>query len=480
MELTQVLKDIKFKGNPDNREIRSISHDSRHVNDGALFIAISGGHADGHDFIDDAIQSGAVAILSNGRNVKVKEVPLIRVKDPRAAMSHISANFYNHPSRKMKIAGVTGTNGKTSITHIVNSILTASGKKCGTLGTLGFVTPSGIISTGFTTPESVEVQHLLSILLNGGIDHAVMEISSHALEFNRVDDVDVDVAVFTNLTPEHLDFHGNMNTYFQAKLKLFKKLPAEKKGVINVDDPCGMKIRAQTNAEIISFGFDKTADIHPVKVHYSLDGIAANLKVKNRNLKVESPLIGDYNLSNIMASVGVGIAFDLSLKDIRSGIEQLELIPGRMEKIQTSLQGDFFVDYAHTPDAFTKIFHTVENLIQGKKEIITVFGCGGDRDAEKRPVMAGIAENFSDYVFVTSDNPRSEKLEDIINDICVGFKKTNHSVVFNRKEAIHQAIHKSHKDSVILLLGKGRDDYEIIGQEKLFHSDIKTVENYAG
>ena len=337
MELNKVLRDVTFTGNPDNREIKNITHDSRNVKDGSLFIAISGENSDGHDFIDDAIQSGAAAILSNGQKIQLNEVPLIRVKNPRVAMSHISANFYNHPSKEMVITGVTGTNGKTSITHIINSIISTAGKRSGTLGTLGFVTDAGIINTRFTTPESIEIQHMLSIMLNGGINNAVMEISSHALEFNRVDDVDIDVAVFSNLTPEHLDFHGDMESYFNAKLNLFKNLDDSKIAVINIDDPYGLKIPKNTKAEIITYGFDNNADIHPLTAHYSLDGIDALINIKGERIDIQSYLVGEYNLLNLMAGIGAGVALGISIEKIRLGINLLDTVPGRMENIQTSL-----------------------------------------------------------------------------------------------------------------------------------------------
>lgn len=477
MELNKILKEIEFVGNPDDREIKNITHDSRNVKDGSFFIALAGKNVDGHDFIKEAVKRGATAILSNGRKIKLKEVPLIQVKNPRVAMSHISANFYNHPSKDMVIIGVTGTNGKTSITQLVSNIFTESGHHNGTLGTLGFTSPTGIISTGFTTPESIEIHHMLKTLLNGGINYAVLEISSHSLEYHRVDDLDVDVAVFSNLTEEHLDFHGNMDAYYEAKLKLFKELDTSKYSVINIDDQYGEKIIKNTKSKIITYGLKNNADIYPIEINYSLDGINAHLNILGKSTEVTSSLIGEYNLLNIMAGIGVGVALDLPIKNIINGINKLETIPGRMEKIHTSLPGYYYVDYAHTPDAYKKIYTTIQKMTENR-DIITVFGCGGDRDSKKRPLMANIAEQYSKYTFVTSDNPRTESLESIISNIISGFKSTNYSVVFNRKEAIHQAIEKSNKDSIVLILGKGRDNYEIIGHEKIFHSDIRTVQNY--
>ena len=325
MRLLDILTNVKFQGNPDGRNIRNITHDSRKVKRDTLFVAIRGEHVDGHDYVLDAIQNGAAAIVSNGRSMRGLSVPVLQVTNPRETMSRIAANFYQHPSKKMTIVGVTGTNGKTSTTHLLNSILMEKGITSGILGTLGFITPSGMHSTGFTTPESVEIQQLLHTLNSGGINHMVMEVSSHALSMHRVDDVDLSVAVFTNLTPEHLDFHHNMENYFQAKLKLFKRLTADKHAIINADDPYGRRIQESTAAKVTTYGFRKTADLHPVSSKLDLNGIQAVLKFGNKKIQIDSPLIGAFNLENIMAAVASALAMKVPVQTIEKGIRKLKM-----------------------------------------------------------------------------------------------------------------------------------------------------------
>ncbi len=478
MQLTDLIKHIQFKGNPDERQILGITYDSRKVRQGTLFVAIKGMHNDGHDYILDAIKNGACAILSNGRSLHGLGIPVIQVKDPRECMSHIAAHFYHHPSKDMTIIGVTGTNGKTSITQLINAILTENEIHCGSLGTLGFITPSGMQSTGFTTPESIEIQQILSTLKAGNINHLVMEISSHALVQHRVDDVDVNVAIYTNLTQEHLDFHKNMEQYFQAKLKLFQKLSPDKTAILNLDDPMTSRICKETKAKVLTYGFTADANLHPVSSEITLTGIRAVISLYGLKIEVHSPLIGRFNLQNIMAAIAAGITLGVPAGVIESAISKVKNVPGRMETVKIQIPGKVIIDYAHTPDAYEKVISLVRNLSTDGKKIITLFGCGGDRDQTKRPVMAEIAERLSDYVYVTSDNPRNENPDEIFRQILKGFNRQNHLLVRDRREAIRTAMSKMDKDTILLILGKGRDDYELVRGEKLPHSDIKTAESF--
>ncbi len=480
MKLTDLIDNIQFKGNPDNRQILNITYDSRKVRAGTLFVAIKGINSDGHDYILEAVRNGAVAILSNGRSLHGLEVPVIQVRNPRESMSQIAANFYHHPSRSMTIVGVTGTNGKTTVTQLMKAILTEHGIPCGTLGTLGFTTPTGMHSTGFTTPESVEIQQILNTLKTGGIEHLIMEISSHALALHRVDDVDVDVAVFTNLTPEHLDFHNDMEQYFQAKRKLFQRLAAGKTAILNLDDPVSEKIRLSTRAKVLTYGYGAEADLHPVDWRATLDGIRADLDFLGLKIEIDSRLIGDFNLQNIMAAVAAAAALDIPVGIIENAIRKVNTIPGRLETVNLQVPGKVIVDYAHTPDAYEKVISLVRNLSSKDKKIITLFGCGGDRDQSKRPIMAGIAERLSDFVYVTSDNPRTEELDKIFKQIISGFKGHDYRLVRDRAEAINTAMRKMDENTILLILGKGRDDYELVGHEKRPHSDIKTAERFTG
>ena len=478
MQLNELVKNISFKGQTDSREIKAITYDSRKVKPGTLFVAISGMKDDGHEYIPQAIENGAAAVLSNGRSPKTWEIPILQVQDPRMAMSHISAQFYGNPSTKMNIIGVTGTNGKTSITQIIHHILQQSNIHCGTLGTLGFHAPSGMISTGFTTPESIELQQMLNTLLLAGVTDVVMEISSHALNLHRVADVDTNIAVYSNLTPEHLDFHGDMESYFNSKLKLFTKLNKKNTAVINLDDPYAKRIIAETSANIITYGMEKHADLYPLKTECRLNGIQTKLQYGSNMISVKSNLVGLYNLYNIMAAIAVCLTMNIQPEIISQAMQQSMVIPGRLESISTNSPGKIFIDYAHTPDAYEKLFSTISSLCSKEAVIYTVFGCGGNRDTHKRSEMAAIAEKYSDFVTVTTDNPRTESLEAINSDIVSGFKGNNYEIILDRKDAIYQMMDQMNDQSILLVLGKGMENYQEIGREKIPYNDKKIIEGY--
>ncbi|NQU66810.1 MAG: UDP-N-acetylmuramoyl-L-alanyl-D-glutamate--2,6-diaminopimelate ligase [Candidatus Marinimicrobia bacterium] len=478
MQLLDLLSNINFSGKIEECDIQNITHDSRKVKPGTLFVAIKGLNEDGHDYILDAINRGACAVMSNGRSLHNIGIPVIKVKNPRESMSRIAANFYRHPSKDMNITGVTGTNGKTTITHILNQIFRNSEIPCGTLGTLGFSTPSGMMSTGFTTPESVDLHQLFHTLLNGGIKHAIMEISSHALDLHRVDDVDIDIAIFTNLTPEHLDYHKSMSNYFNAKLKMFKSLSPDKTAIINIDDPWGKKILANTSAKVITYGFSETADIHPVSVSHSMEGTHAELVIAKQKIKINTPFIGSFNLSNIMASVGAAMVQGVATDQIEMALNQLSPVPGRLELIDNPSDGKVLVDYAHTPDAYEKVLSLIRELSPSETTIITLFGCGGGRDTSKRPVMGKIASELSDRIIITSDNPRFEDVSAICQSIVAGISKNNYQVIIDRKKALETAMAMMNDNTILAIFGKGREEYEIVQGKRLFHSDVQIVQQY--
>jgi UDP-N-acetylmuramoyl-L-alanyl-D-glutamate--2,6-diaminopimelate ligase len=476
-KLNQILNGIQYKGLVDERSIEGITYDSRKVKKNFLFIAINGYKNDGHRYIDKAIKLGAVAIVIDSNfECKNTNIPIIRVKNSRQAMSKMSANFFNNCSSKIKIVGITGTNGKTTVTQLVDYILKYNNYASSSIGTLGFQGPNGLSSTGFTTPESVELQNMLQTLSLGGITHLTMEISSHALSLSRVDDVNVDIAVFTNLTAEHLDFYKNMEEYFNAKLKLFKKLDSNKIAIINNDNKYSKKIKNYTKAKILTFGFNSKSTIYPEKITMTLEGSKFVINFKKQKIKVMTKLIGDFNISNILASILICDSLGLEINKIVNAIENFTLVPGRFESFKKNNNGTIIVDYAHTPDAFEKMLSLIKKIDKQKK-IITLFGCGGDRDNLKRPLLGQISDKYSDKVIITDDNPRFENPKKIINDIISGFKSTNYSIINDRKVAIEKAITKLTGTEVLMILGKGIENYQIVNNKKYNHNDVDIVKS---
>tara|TARA_B100000029_G_scaffold426598_1_gene435573 strand:+ start:2693 stop:4132 length:1440 start_codon:yes stop_codon:yes gene_type:complete len=473
-KLNSILKGIEYSGKADSRIIECISYDSRKIKNNSLFIAIRGLNTDGHHYIDDAIKLGAVAILVDYDCKNDSTVPLIKVKNTRKAMSRIAANFFNNYSENIKITGITGTNGKTTITQLINHILKTNEYSTSALGTLGFEGPGSIINTGFTTPESLELQNIFQTLFNADVKYLNMEISSHALSLNRVDDVDVDIGVFTNLSEEHLDFHKTMDNYFKSKLKLFKKLSSKKLAVINNDDSYSKKIINHTKAKVLTYGFSNNSDIFPTNIKMSLFGSEFFINYKNQKLRVKTNLIGDYNILNILASILVCNNLGIKLKKIINSISSLELIPGRFESYKTKNEGIIIIDYAHTPDAFYNVLSLIKKIDPNRK-IISLFGCGGNRDQIKRPIMGQISEKFSDKIIITNDNPRYESSDQIINDIISGFKCKKYEIIKDRKEAIKTLVKSLQKNDALLILGKGIENYQIIKNKKIYHSDIEIV-----
>jgi len=475
MNLQSILKNIKYQGEVDNIEISNITYDSRKVKEGSLFIAISGQNEDGHDYIYEAINKGASAVIANGRAPVLDNIPIIQVSNPRKAMSKIAANFYNNPSKELNIIGITGTNGKTTTTQIIDYIIKANNKTSSSLGTLGFNTPSGMISTGFTTPESIELQQILDTIKKGGIEYVPMEISSHAIELYRTNDVDVNIAIFTNIGHDHLDFHKSIENYFNAKLKLFTQLNKKSTAILNIDDPYTKKIINKINCNYSTYGFNKKADLYIKDYSLNIEKSKAIIQYKDELFELETPLIGKFNLYNLSAAVLCTFELGICKNDIIQSVKYFNNIPGRLEKYNYK-SNTIIIDYAHTPDAFANIFKSIFELKNKNKKIITVFGCGGNRDSSKRKHMGKIASNYSDYIYITNDNPRFEDEDKIIDNICGGISNTEYQIIKDRKKAIISAM--NNENSIILILGKGVEKYQIIKNKKINHSDIKIVKEF--
>ncbi|MCP4680722.1 MAG: UDP-N-acetylmuramoyl-L-alanyl-D-glutamate--2,6-diaminopimelate ligase [Desulfobacterales bacterium] len=503
MQLNHLLKAIPsydFK-NGAGREIKGIAYDSRAVKPGYLFVALKGNMQDGHNYFADAIQNGAVALIGENFKGIDGEIAMIQVRDSRAALSKLAARFYGYPSSEMNMIGITGTNGKTTTSYILESILSAANATPGVLGTINYRLPGQVIKAPMTTPESLDLMRILRKMADGGVTDVSMEVSSHALDQGRVADCPFRIAVFTNISRDHLDYHKSMKEYFNAKSLLFKDLgekgpdgPA--RAVINIDDPKGEELIELTDAPVMTYGLSKECDVRAEYVHAGKAGITAIMVTPSGKTEIRSSLIGGFNIYNILAASAASLCLDIDLDAVRSGIAQLKGVPGRLELVSNISSCTVVVDYAHTPDALLKVLKSVESLSKGR--LITVFGCGGDRDKGKRKEMGRVAGEESDLVFITSDNPRTEDPVLIISQIEEGIRESglekmeetveyeSHAGVMggyilnpDRHSAILSALRIAEKEDLILIAGKGHEDYQIIGKEKRYFDDRKVVEKAA-
>jgi UDP-N-acetylmuramoyl-L-alanyl-D-glutamate--2,6-diaminopimelate ligase len=470
-------------------EIRGISYDSRSVRPGDPFVALRGQQWDGHDFVSEAVQRGAAAVvIESARKGEEagKDVVRIRVRSSRGALSRLAANFYGRPDEQMNMIGITGTNGKTTTSFLLESILLEAGVRPGVIGTVNYRFPGHECPAPVTTPESLDLMRTLRKMADADVSHVVMEVSSHALDQGRVDDCIFRVAVFTNLSRDHLDYHENMDAYFEAKSCLFRRLgrggsgPAPR-AVINMDDPRGGELRELIQVPVLGYGLGENCQVRAVQVQASRQGLSARLLTPTGATEIRSPLIGRFNIYNLLAASGAAISLDLGLEAIRGGIGRLARIPGRLEMVPNRRGLAVVVDYAHTPDALQKVMEALRPLSDGR--LITVFGCGGDRDKGKRAEMGRVAAARSDIVFITSDNPRTEDPMDIIEQVAQGVKKGRRvsqresaeavgggvSTYFlepDRRLAIQRAVQMAEPRDWVLIAGKGHEDYQIIGTSR--------------
>jgi len=484
-ELLKALKSYKIQGLEDT-EIFDIQYDSRKVGKGSLFIAIKGEKADGNLFAEQAVEKGAVAVVTDSSELVFRiSATAIYVPNAREALATISAVFYGQPASKLKLVGITGTNGKTTTSFIIESTLREAGLNPGVVGTINYRYAGKVLPAPNTTPESLDLQRLLNDMVKSGVKAAVMEVSSHALSQERVSGCVFDVAVFTNLTQDHLDYHITMERYFEAKARLFTDFIDEgKTAVINMDDPKGEDLSKRALGRVIGYGIKGrgiATNIYPKDIKLGVEGIEGTLATPSGEIKIKSSLIGEFNLYNILAAAGAGVGLGLPVDVIERGITALKNVPGRLERVDAGQPFAILVDYAHTPDALERVLSTIRGLTA--KRIITLFGCGGDRDRGKRPIMGRIAAEYSDIVIVTSDNPRTEEPLKIIEDIASGASGQGSGirVIPDRREAITEAIKEAREGDVVLLAGKGHEDYQIIGREKIHFDDreeaIKAVRN---
>jgi UDP-N-acetylmuramoyl-L-alanyl-D-glutamate--2,6-diaminopimelate ligase len=477
MKLKDVLAGVpllRFNGN-ETEDIQGIAYSSKNVQPGFMFTALKGAKTDGHEFIEEALHRGAVAVLSDRPKPENFTQTWIQVSDTREALALSSANFYSHPSQKMKVIGITGTKGKTTITYILEEILKKSRFIPGVIGTISYRGPQMSVPAERTTPEAPDIQRILHEMLDHRATHCIMEVSSHALDLKRVMEIGFDIVVFVNLSGDHLDYHQTMDKYFEAKKKLFFLNHKNRMAVVNGDDRWGKKLLSELSTGAITYGLEPSAMVRGENFALNEEGIEASVKYPGGQLAVSSSLLGKPNLYNILASVAVALTLNLPLKAIKEGISSLKGVPGRFEPIENSLGFHIFVDYAHTDDALKNLLETVREL--NPKRIILVFGAGGDRDKTKRPRMGEAAGTLSDWAIITSDNPRSEEPMAIISDIEKGIQKTgtqNYQIIPDRREAIEQALSLGEKGDYILIAGKGHEDYQII-KDKIIHFDDAEV-----
>lgn len=466
MQLSKLIAQINSKNyNLKEAEVLSLEFDSRRVSPGTVFIAIKGERFDGHNFIDDAEKNGAVAVVTQ-RKIDT-ELPQIVVDDTRSVMGTLAQRFYG-VFREMSKIGITGTNGKTTTAFLIHSILVAAGKNPGLIGTIYYLGKTKI-KADRTTPESLDIFKLFNRFRTDGAQAIVMEISSHALSLKRVDGIKLSLAVFTNLGQDHLDFHKSMAEYKKSKLHIFSLLDEDGTAIFNVDDPTCETIKALNLKKTITYGVKNRSDIWGHIVEESIDGLNVIISYNSENCSIASKLIGTFNIYNICAAFASGIAMDIDTETIVKGIEALTFIKGRMERVVDNI----FVDFAHTPSAIENVLSSLEHYTPGK--VIIVFGCGGDRDKEKRPKMGAIASRLADFIILTSDNPRSESPEKIIQEIERGVRGKNYKVIADRKEAICYAISSKQANDVVLIAGKGHEEYQIIGNTINEFDDAKVA-----
>ncbi|MFN0107690.1 MAG: UDP-N-acetylmuramoyl-L-alanyl-D-glutamate--2,6-diaminopimelate ligase [Blastocatellia bacterium] len=460
----------------------SVTHDSRRVMPGGIFVAIKGAQSDGNSFVGEATKRGASAIISEQSRPDDFRGVWLQIADARVALAQTAALVNGFPSTKLALVGLTGTNGKTTTTYLVNSIFAAAGKKTAVMGTIGYLIGDEKVDAEFTTPESPEIQNFLRRAVETGVTHATMEVSSIALDLRRADELQFAVAAFTNLTQDHLDFHGTMENYFAAKKKLFDgsigKQPTY--SVINLDDPRGAELKTLRGETTISYALDAEADVSTKEKHFGLDGLKFTAQTPIGKIEIASPLVGRPHAYNSLCAIGIGVALGFEASVIAAGINQCQGVAGRFERVSSAESGDditVVVDYAHTPDALANTLRTVQ-VAQAPKngkrgKVITVMGCGGDRDRTKRPIMGEVAAKQSDWVIATSDNPRSENPVMILNDIRIGLDRVgkNYELIVDRREAIFRAVSQAKPGDVIIIAGKGHEPYQILATGKIDFDD---------
>ena len=486
MELTQLLNSvqvIQVIGEVQRRDVADIVYDSRKVQKNSVFVAIKGYKTDGHKFIQDAINKGAVAVVVEDDNsipddlIHHVQIAKILVHDSRKALAELSKGFYRDPSGKLKLVGITGTNGKTTSTFILKNILQNTGHKTGLVGTIANYIGDLKVDSKLTTPESNDLNRFFYDMIEAGCSHSIMEVSSHSLVLNRVFGLDFTAAIFSNITSDHLDFHQTFDEYLKAKKILFDGLSADSFAIVNSDDASWNEIISDCKAKIVTYGMADNSDYQIKNIRYDLNGTDFTISNNNTEYIINTSLIGTFNAYNATSAFATAHSLGIDANKIVDGIKSSLQVPGRFEVLGKGKK-KVIVDYSHTADSLEKALQAVREIVKDKNQIVTVFGCGGDRDKTKRPVMGKVASEMSDKVFITSDNPRTEKPYEIIKDIIKGISTNNYEIEENREEAIIKAIQSSHDDAVILIAGKGHENYQEINGVRNHFSDQEIALKY--
>ncbi len=462
-----------------DREVESIAYDSRRVQSNGLFVALRGEKSDGHKFVDQAIEKGASVIVAE-EEIESPRATCLVVENSRRTLADLGAAFFDHPARRLKMAAVTGTNGKTTTTFLIKHIADKTGLRCGLIGTVQYEIGERILPATRTTPEALDLQELLAQMANAGDRAAAMEVSSHALELERTRGLEWDVAVFTNLTQDHLDFHETMENYFAAKAKLFEGLARQTRkkqatAVINIDDRYGQKLveLIGDHGPVITYGFGRAATFRASNYRPELSGTSYQLDANGRSYLVRLPLIGRFNVANSLAALAATTALGVSLREAVLALAGAPQVPGRLELVPAKRQFQVFVDYAHTDDALLNVMKTLREL--GPRKLIVVFGCGGDRDRQKRPKMARVASEYSDFAIITSDNPRKEDPEAILDEVEKGMRHQRYEKIPDRAEAIARAISLAQPRDVVLIAGKGHEKYQEFADHTIPFDDVQVA-----
>lgn len=482
--LIDLLPEVKVLGNKDV-VIKDVTADSRVCKPGSLFICLRGATVDGHKFLQKAVASGAAAALVEELPAEIPEgVTLLLVPDTREAMELITPFFFDYPGKKLRMIGLTGTNGKTTTTNIIRHILRKAGYKVGLIGTINIMIEDQVTVSHNTTPDVVDLQKVLYSMVEAGCDYCVMEVSSHALALKRVAGIEYDCAALTNITQDHLDFHKTMENYRDAKGLLFEGLARGEKqnkhAVLNMDDASSPIIRARTEVPVLTFGKGKENDVYPLSFKVGAKSMELKLETPVGEMDLELKITGEFNVYNVMTAVGVMLAENISKEDIVAVLDGFDGVPGRFQLVEAGQPYTVIVDYAHTPDGLENVLHTAREITKGK--LWVVFGCGGDRDNKKRPIMGALALKLADKLVVTSDNPRTEDPEKILDQICVALEQVPEGKTVyreaDRKTAIEYALEQAAAEDVILIAGKGHENYQILKDRTIHFDDREVVQNY--